>query len=356
MTQAEFLEAARTHVGRGSGIAGGLYRKLITTGTFCPDQFGLNVAAVKSWERAFSHHLLPVEGKTSQAGDHGTTTKILFGLGEGLQAEAVHIPMGRGRHTLCLSSQVGCKMGCEFCETAKMGLIRHLRTDEIVGQLLTAQHALGLPVRNIVFMGMGEALDNYDAVVQAIRIMTDSAGLAIAQERITVCTVGHVPGIRRLSREGFRRLGLSVSLNVAEDAGRGALMPIARKYDLATLQEALADFRPRANFCLGVNYCLMPELNDTAEDAARIADFCRPLGRVMVNLIPYNPGTHPLTRAPREDEIVQFVKWLRERGLPVRRRVTKGRDVMAACGQLGNLAHRRSKRALPLSPSSSHHD
>ena len=122
-------------------------------------------------------------------------------------------------------------------------------------------------------------------------------------------------------------------------------MPINRRTDLAELQETLSGYRPRRNFALGVNYCLLPGINDSRADAREVAEFCRPLGRVLVNLIPYNPGSVPLTRAPDEPEVERFIAWLREEGLPVRERVTKGRRVMAACGQLGNPNARRLLRA-----------
>ena len=193
-------------------------------------------------------------------------------------------------------------------------------------------------------MGMGEALDNARNVIQAIRVLNDEAGLAIGQERLTVCTVGHVEGIRRLQSEGLKRLNLSISLNAANDSLRSEIMPINRRSDLSDLQQVLASYRPRRNFALGVNYCLLPGINDTDEDARAIAKFCEPLGRVLVNLIPYNPGTRPLTRAPEEHEVEQFIGWLRAEGLAVRERVTKGRSVMAACGQLGNPDARTQRR------------
>jgi 23S rRNA (adenine2503-C2)-methyltransferase len=271
---------------------------------------------------------------------------MVLRLQDGLEVESVRIPMGRGRYTLCVSSQVGCKMGCTFCETGRMGLLRHLRTDEIIAQLLVARHRLGWPIRNLVFMGMGEALDNSENVLQALRVLNDEAGLAIGQERLTICTVGHVEGIRLLDQLGFKRLNLSISLNAAIDSLRNELMPINRRNDLAKLQQALIAYRPRRNFALGVNYCLLPGINDTEADARAVAAFCKPLDRVLVNLIPYNPGSIPLTRAPGEAEIERFIGWLRAEGLPVRERVTKGRGVMAACGQLGNPATRAKLKAL----------
>lgn len=305
-------------------------------GRFQPERFGLGAEALAGWTEAFSFALPEIVRIESDESAQGQTSKVVLRLEDGLEAESVSIPMGRGRHTLCVSSQVGCKMRCAFCETGRMGLLRHLRADEIVAQLLVARHRLGWPIRNVVFMGMGEALDNADQVIQAIRVFNDEAGLAIGQERLTVCTVGHVEGIRRLDHEGFKRLNLSVSLNAANDSLRSELMPINRRTNLAQLQQALLSYRPRRNFALGVNYCLLPGINDTRDDARAVASFCEPLGRVLLNLIPYNPGTVPLTRAPEEHEVERFIAWLREEGLPVRERVTKGRSVMAACGQLGN--------------------
>jgi 23S rRNA (adenine2503-C2)-methyltransferase len=278
-----------------------------------------------------------------EEGRTGVTTKASLRLADGLEAELVHIPMGRGRHTLCISSQVGCKMGCAFCETARLGLLRPMTPAEILSQLDVARDSLGLPFERIVFMGMGEPLDRPDILEQVLRTLTDPGGLAMRHDRITVCTVGVVSGIRHLRSLGMKRLNLSVSLNAANDALRSRLMPVNRRTPLAELQKALVDYRQRPNFQLGVNYCLMPELNDSREDARDVARFCAPLGRVLVSLIPYNPGGEPLTRAPREEEVVRFVEWLREEGLPVRRRITKGRGTMAACGQLGNVALRRAR-------------
>jgi 23S rRNA (adenine2503-C2)-methyltransferase len=156
-----------------------------------------------------------------------------------------------------------------------------------------------------------------------------------------------VDGIRKLAAAGFKRLNLSVSLNAPDDALRSSLMPVNRTVSLAELHATLVADRPRDNFAFGVNYCLMPGINDAPEHAAGIARFCAPLGRVMVNLIPYNPGNAPLTRLPEEHEVERFVGYLREQGLPVRRRITKGRSVMAACGQLGNADLRRKRSLLP---------
>ena len=342
----ELVALAKAALPRGHGVARKIHRQVMLEGRFEPEAFGLGPEALSAWRAAFSFELPELVDVKTDEGDLGVTSKMVLRLEDGLEVESVRIPMGRGRYTLCVSSQVGCKMGCAFCETGRMGLLRHLRTDEIIAQLLVARHRLDWPVRNIVFMGMGEALDNAENVLHALRVLNDQAGLAIGQERLTVCTVGHVEGIRLLEEQGLKRLNLSISLNAANDTLRSEIMPINRRTDLAALQEALIAYRPRRNFALGVNYCLLPGLNDGPADARAVAEFCRPLGRVLVNLIPYNPGSTPLTRAPEEGEVERFIGWLRAEGLPVRERVTKGRSVMAACGQLGNPSARAERKAL----------
>jgi 23S rRNA (adenine2503-C2)-methyltransferase len=366
LTCAGLESAAAIALPSGAGVARLIYRDAMA-GRFAPERHCRDPASVAAWRQHFAVGLLPVaktveDGAEPSSVTAADTAKAVFATHDGYEVEAVRIPMRYDEAgvptswTLCISSQVGCKMGCAFCETGRMGLLRHLTAGEIVSQVVTARAVLGWDIRNIVFMGMGEALDNTDAVIQAITILTGKPGLQYSFERITVCTSGHAEGLARLHAMGWKRLNLSISLNATTDEARDRLMPVNRRTNLAALQRILADFPQRANFTLGVNYCLMPGLNDSREDVARIADFCRPLGRVMVNLIPYNPGTAPLTRAPSEDEIVQWVGWLRDAGLPVRRRMTKGRSIMAACGQLGNVALRRQRipSAPPGTPSARH--
>lgn len=348
LTNAELKEDARQNLPRGYGFATRVHRMAMLEGRFEPEALGLGTVACDAWRSEFSFELPEIVAVKTDDGPHGTTSKVVLRLHDGLEVESVCIPMGRGRYTLCVSSQVGCKMGCEFCETGRMGLLRQLSTAEIIAQLLVAKHRLGWPIRNIVFMGMGEALDNANNVIPALRVLNDPGSLAIAQERITICTVGHARGIERLYQEGMHRLNLSISLNAATDSLRSELMPINRRTDLRTLQRVLVAYRPRRNFALGVNYCLLPGLNDSRDEVRAIADFCEPLGRVLVNVIPYNPGSKPITRVPAETEIDRFLDWLRQEGLPVRQRVTKGRSVMAACGQLGNPSARSVRRSLRM--------
>ena len=284
-----------------------------------------------------------VAGRLREPGPRGPTEKAVLRRQDGLEYECVRIPMGRGRETICISSQVGCAMACRFCETGRMGRLADLSAAEIAGQVELARTDLGWAPTQVVFMGMGEPLDNVAGVCGALRLLTDTRGLGFAHHKLTVCTVGRVDGLVALAALGMKRLNLSVSLNAATDELRSRLMPVNKRTPLAELQAALVAWRPRRNALLGVNWCLMPGINDTPADAAGIAAFCAPLGRCMVYVIPYNPGSKPLTRAPSEPEVQTFVGWLRALGVAVRRRVTKGRDVMAACGQLGNPALRRPR-------------
>jgi 23S rRNA (adenine2503-C2)-methyltransferase len=275
---------------------------------------------------------------SSEAGPAGTTTKYRLGLSDGLAVEAVAVPMYGGSYTVCVSSQVGCARGCAFCETGTTGLSRNLSAAEIAGQVTAASEALGVRFRNVVFMGMGEPLDNPEGVFGALESLRNPRGLGYSQERITVCTAGHAEGIRRLRALGLKRLNLSVSLGSARDGLRDRLMPINRTWPLDELAETLAAYPMRRNFALGVNYCLLPGLNDAQEDLDAAAAFVRRLGRALVNVIPYNPGRHPICRAPTEPEVDAFLAGLAARGIPVRRRVEKGRSLLAACGQLGGAA------------------
>ncbi|MBL8757131.1 MAG: radical SAM protein, partial [Phycisphaerae bacterium] len=289
------------------------------------------------------------------------------GVGEGgggtwLETESVLIPMvGRKRersYTLCVSSQVGCAMGCAFCQTAQMGLLRSLSAAEIVAQWWAARWLVKRPdeaaeIRNIVFMGMGEPMDNLAEVVRAIEVLTDSRGPAIAMGRVTVSTVGRIDGIERLAERvrepGWHRLGLAVSLNAPTDAVRSAIMPVNRAASMGALRRALLawPFYGSAHLCL--EYVLIPGVNASAEDAERLADYVRGEGawaeggnggeggwvgggrplRGLVNVIPYNPRDGSPWPAPEAEAVEVFMAALRARGVYVKRRRTKGRDTMA---------------------------
>jgi 23S rRNA (adenine2503-C2)-methyltransferase len=227
-------------------------------------------------------------------------------------------------------------MGCAFCETGRRGLARNLAAAEIVAEVVTARVLLGWDCRNLVFMGMGEPLDNFAELAQALSVLSDRRGYAYAAERITVCTCGPAGGVTRLAGLGLARLNLSVSLNAGDDAVRERLMPVNRSHGLSALAAELRSLPRRRNFVLGVNYCLIPGRNDSREDAQHTAAYCSGLGRTLLNLIPYNPGTRPLGRAPTPAETVRFAGWLAQSGMHVRCRAAKGPSIMAGCGQLGS--------------------
>lgn len=248
--------------------------------------------------------------------------------------EAVFMPSD-GRQTICVSTQAGCAVDCQFCMTAQLGLIRNLTAGEILAQVLLPleEHKEKLaPRTNIVLMGQGEPLLNYDAVMAALRILLDSQGLAIAPRHATLSTSGIVPGIERLAGETLRPK-LAISLNASCDEQRDVLMPINRKYPLRVLLEACKKFPRGVREYVTFEYVLLGGVNDSPEDARRVAKMMTELGRVKVNLIPWNPGALPYSE-PTAESIAAFHKILLDRGVPVFTRYSRGRDVMAACGQL----------------------
>lgn len=348
LTSQQLKAQARRRIGPGYGIWREVYRDAFLEGRFEPERFGVSPGTVRAWRSAFSFSLPEAARGVVEPSLHPVddrqTAKVALRTADGLEVECVSIPMSKGRSTLCLSSQVGCRLACRFCETGRIGLLRSLAPEEIVGQVVAARTRLGWPVDGLVFMGMGEPLDNVDGVVQALRVLTDPRGFAFGQQRITVCTAGVPEGIDRLASLGFRRMGLSLSLNAASNAKRDRLMPINRKHNLEAIQQALRRYPRRPGFVLAVNYCLLPGMNDTPEDAEAVARFVQPLGRTLINVIAYNPGSNPIARSPSDEETELFIALLKGHGLAVRPRRTKGRSVMAACGQLGNLQLRELRR------------
>lgn len=239
------------------------------------------------------------------------------------------------RQTICISTQAGCAVDCQFCMTAQLGLIRNLTPGEILAQVLLPleEHKESLtPQTNVVLMGQGEPLLNYDNVMAAMRILLDQSGIGLAPKHVTLSTSGIVPGIERLAKETVRPK-LAISLNASNDAQRDALMPINKKYPLKKLLDACRNFPRGSREYITFEYVLLGGVNDTADDARRVARLMADLGRVKVNLIPWNPGSLPY-KEPSEESIERFHKILLEKGIPAFTRYSRGRDVMAACGQL----------------------
>src|SRR5580704_5204277 len=251
--------------------------------------------------------------------------------------EAVFMP-SEGRQTICISTQAGCAVDCHFCLTAQLGLIRNLSAGEILAQVLLPleEHKMQLaPQTNIVLMGQGEPLLNFEAVMAAVRIILDPAGIGISPKHVTLSTSGIVPGIERLGLEKVRPK-LAISLNASNDEQRDALMPINKKYPLVALLEACKNYPLRTWEHLTFEYVMLGGWNDSAEDARRVVRLLAPLKSVKVNLIPWNPGELPYRESSAE-RIEEFRRILVERGVPAFVRYSRGRDVMAACGQLALL-------------------
>lgn len=276
--------------------------------------------------------------------------------------EAVFMP-SEGRQTICISTQAGCAVDCHFCLTAQLGLIRNLTAGEIAAQVLVAleEHAAeekrekdaGLKPgaaqtrdavqTNVVLMGQGEPLLNFEPVMAALRILLDPEGVGLSPKHVTLSTSGIVPGIERLAQEKVRPK-LAISLNASNDERRDALMPINRKYPLSALMEACNNYPLRPWEHLTFEYVMLGGVNDSADDARRVVRLLAPLKRVKVNLIPWNPGELPY-RESAPERIEEFRRTLNDKGVPTFVRYSRGRDVMAACGQLALL---QVKSSLPV--------
>jgi 23S rRNA (adenine2503-C2)-methyltransferase len=258
--------------------------------------------------------------------------KFLFRLQDGHHIESVLIPE-REHWTLCMSSQVGCAMDCRFCLTGRGGLTRNLQPAEIVNQVCAAKENLGQGGRltNIVFMGMGEPLANYDAVVQAIRTITENNGLQFSNHRVTLSTVGLVSRMDALGRDVT--VNLAVSLNATTDDTRNALMPVNRTFPIESLLSACSRFPLPSRRMITFEYILIAGINDSPEDAMRLAKLLRPL-RAKINLIPFNAFEGTPFERPKEDAILAFREILTDNHYTTIIRRSKGQDIGAACGQL----------------------
>jgi 23S rRNA (adenine2503-C2)-methyltransferase len=259
--------------------------------------------------------------------------KIGLRLEDGVRCETVLIPL-ENRLTQCLSSQAGCPLGCAFCHTGQLGLKRNLKAFEMVDQWLTARREgpAGRRVSNLVFMGMGEPLLNYHAVREALEILISGTGGGFSPARITISTAGIVPGIERLGKE-FPGVNLAVSLNAPDDTLRNRIMPLNRKYPLARLMAALHRY-PLGRRRLTVEYVMLGGVNDSPETARRLAGLLKGL-RCKVNLIPFNPHSGLPFSPPLERGMLCFQQILRDAGYPAPIRRSKGAEIAAACGQLG---------------------
>lgn len=259
------------------------------------------------------------------------TTKFLFDVGGGKSVEAVIIP-SKGRLTLCLSSEIGCNMACKFCYTGKQKLQRKLETWEIVGQFVQAARSLPPDQRltNIVFMGMGEPLDNCDAVFKSVEILHSTWGFNLSRKRVTVSTSGIVPMMPRITQAGVR---MAVSLNATNDTVRSEIMPINKRWPLEVLLEACRVHCRESGDKVTMEYVLLKGVTDSLEDARALYRLTKDVP-CKINIIPFNEHPGSGFFRPSEDTIVRFHKELMRLGAHVLRRKTMGRDIFAACGQL----------------------
>jgi 23S rRNA (adenine2503-C2)-methyltransferase len=269
-----------------------------------------------------------------QEADNGTTVKWLFALDDGAAIETVlmHYP---GRTTVCVSSQAGCAMACGFCATGQSGFRRHLTTGEIVEQVVRAAReakATDRRLSNVVFMGMGEPLANYDATWAAVQRLHDALGLSA--RHITISTVGIVPGIHKLAREALP-VGLAVSLHAANDTLRNSLVPVNKRYPLASLIAACRAYIGNRNRRLSFEWACIAGVNDGLSDADELAEIATALG-AHVNLIPLNPTPGYLVMGSTRAAVRAFADALRDRGVNATVRQTRGQSIDAACGQLAN--------------------
>ena len=292
---------------------------------------------IRAWLAAHADLALPEILERHPSADG--STKLVLGLADGHRVEAVHMPRSEGdpRVTYCVSSQVGCALGCTFCATGAMGIVRNLTAGEIVGEVLVLMRQLGPQLGenvNLVFMGMGEPLHNLAHVHRAITVLCHPEGSGLSPWRITVSTAGLVSGIEKLARM-TPRPQLAVSLNATTDEARSATMPVNRAWNLARLRQALDAWELKRHERLLFEYVLLAGVNDSLEDADRLAAWLGDLRhRHNVNLIPMNEHPRAGFREPAEARVQAFAARLHQLGCFVTVRRSRGRDVQGACGQL----------------------
>ncbi|MDQ7843248.1 MAG: 23S rRNA (adenine(2503)-C(2))-methyltransferase RlmN [Armatimonadota bacterium] len=332
---------------RGRQLARWLYRGGVTSFAEMTDLPGRLRGLLA--ERA---HLLTLSPEAAVSADGGDTVKYLIPLGDGGSVETVFMRYADGRRSVCLSTQVGCGMGCTFCATGLAGLTRNLSAAEIVEQVLLVQREQRTAVTNVVFMGMGEPLANYAATLRAVRILNAPWGLGIGMRHLTLSTVGLVPQIRALAGERLQ-LTLAVSLHAPDDELRSALVPVNRRWPIADLLEACRDYVRQTGRRVSFEYVLLEGVNDRPEQAAHLGRLLTAAARKAggspgrywhVNLIPWNPVAGLPYRRPSRARVDAFAAALAAMDVPATIRLERGVEIAAACGQL------QRTRGLPPAP------
>jgi 23S rRNA (adenine2503-C2)-methyltransferase len=316
--------------GKGRYHAAALYREVMKNGSRNISAVSEFAAQPKLASQIMSDIFFPDSHVTDICAEEAI--KFAVTLHDGNVIESVIIPV-RNRITLCVSSQVGCKMGCVFCMTASGGFIRNLMPEEIVYQVFAARFELGYAVDTIVFMGMGEPLDNVINVVQAIRVLSDQRGFNIALSDITVSTAGHIDGLRILASYNMKKLRLALSINAPTSALRSQLMPINKRYPLEKLISFLATYPLCRGGIFFVEYVLLAGVNDSDTMADKLAECLQGLP-VRINLIVYNKNDTLNFQPPSPEQVERFRSRLVAHKLFVRIRKSAGENIQAACGQL----------------------
>ena len=333
LTFEELTHQLKQNFGKGNYHASAIYREVFRNGNTDfkkANEFSRSNDLARKLNNAITCNLWPVVSKHKTNG----VTKFVTRLKDGLEIESVIVPMSN-YHTICISSQVGCKMKCTFCETAKLGLLRNLTVEEIVGQVYTAKIIFKMDIRNIVFMGMGEPFDNFKNVIQSIKILSEQRGLDFPKKRITISTIGKIDGIKKLAELNWPDLNLAVSVNAPNDTIRSAIMPFNKTAPMAELRKALMEYPLKKSKVLYIEYVLIKHVNDSRQHAKELAEFLKPL-MAKLNLISYNNSSGNHFVSPSHEDIIRFRNWLVEEKVFVRIRTEKGRALLAACGQLGN--------------------
>lgn len=327
----EEIEAAVTGIGepryRARQIYAGMYQRCCSSW----DQF---TDLAKSLREKLGKHFSLAHPAIQQVFvSRDGTRRYLFTVEGGGAIESVYIPEER-RDTFCISTQVGCAIGCLFCVTGRLAMRRNLSPGEIVGQILAMQADRGTSAKrlNIVIMGMGEPLNNYTHLMQAIRLMTDERGMSISPRRITISTSGIVPGIRRLGKEPIIP-NLAISLNATTDRVRDRLMPINKKWNIAALLDACRDFPLAHRRRITFEYVLIEDMNDSPEDARRLVRLLHGLQQ-KVNLIPLNADPRIQLQPSSPERVLAFQKILTDSRVTANIRRPRGEDISAACGML----------------------
>lgn len=334
------LEAAIGSLGKEKFRARQLYTWVYAKSTFdFREMTNIPKSLRKIFQNMFSIELLEIkEVLLSSDGSR----KFAFAVGDGNIIESILMPE-KERNTLCISSQIGCRMGCKFCVTGKIGFKRNLTAAEIVGQVVTVKEYLRKNnegrITNLVFMGMGEPIDNLDNVLTALTILKESIGLDFSYRRITISSVGLVDGIRTLP---LKTASIAISLNAADDATRSRLMPINRLYPIGKIVDFVRSFQVPNRIRTTFEYVIIKDINDSPEDARRLAELLQGI-KCKINFIPYNASPYAEFKAPDPKSVTMFYDYLHGQHFTTMIRDSRGQDISGACGQLGMRYLEKSK-------------